>query len=95
MRDRDDLKPSVRSETVHILRAFRDDVVDEIKFVGLLLAVMVPAGLVGYLVNGSTGAFYGAVAGAGLVAVWLAVVAVGMAVSVARAAIGWWRRRSG
>ena len=68
------------------LRSSRDDIADELKFVGVFLLGIVPAGLVGYLVDGTRGAFYGAVVGAALVVVW-------MAVSLVRIVADWVRRR--
>lgn len=85
MTEREDDRPS---ETRQILRMFGDDIGDELKFVALFLVVMVPAGLIGYLVNGSDGAFYGAIAGAALVVVVMVLYA-------ARLAIGWLCGRSG
>lgn len=85
MTEREDNQPS---ETRQILRMFGDDIGDELKFVAVFLVVMVPAGVIGYLVNGSNGAFYGAIAGA-------ALVVVAMVLYGARLVLGWLRRRSG
>ncbi|MEO5664251.1 MAG: hypothetical protein ABIR39_13290 [Nocardioides sp.] len=85
MTEREDNRPS---ETRQILRMFGDDIGDELKFVALFLVVMVPAGLIGYLVNGSDGAISGAIAGAALVVVVMVLYAV-------RLAVGWLRGRSG
>ncbi|WP_107773864.1 hypothetical protein [Nocardioides sediminis] len=68
------------------------DLGEDLKIALVFLAVILPAGVVGYLVAGGAGAFYGAIAGGvGLVVVLVAI----QAWRTARGARRWWRGRRG
>jgi hypothetical protein len=83
---------SLGKEMAHWGREGLRDLGEDLKIALVFLAVMVPAGVVGYLVAGGTGAFYGAIAGGvGLVVVLVTV----QAWRTARGARRWWRRRRG
>jgi hypothetical protein len=81
---------SLGREMAHWGREGLRDLGEDLKIVLVFLAVMVPAGVVGHLVAGGTGAFYGAIAGGiGLVVVLVAI----QSWRTARGARRWWRRR--
>lgn len=88
-RDRDQ---GLGKEMAHWAREGLRDLGQDLQIVLVFLAVMLPAGLAGYLVADARGAFYGAIAGAcGLVVV---LVAVQMWRTV-RGTRRWWRGRRG
>ena len=79
-------------EMTHWAREGLHDLAEDLQIVLVFLAVMVPAGVVGYLVAGGQGAFIGAIAGGvGLVVVLVAI----QAWRSVRGARRWWRRRRG
>ncbi|KRF37675.1 hypothetical protein ASG94_10380 [Nocardioides sp. Soil805] len=52
-------------------RSALGDLADEARYAAVFLAVMVPAGVIGYLVDGGAGAVVGAIVGAALVFAWM------------------------
>jgi hypothetical protein len=83
---------SLGKEMAHWGREGLRDLGEDLGIVLIFLAVMVPAGVVGYVVAGGEGAFYGAIAGGvGLVVVLVVV----QAWRTFRGARRWWQGRRG